>query len=47
MGIIKATNLEKYYPSPDNSAETFAAVNKINLNIHQKEIFYFAESSIL
>ena len=39
MGIIKATNLEKHYPSPDNSAETFAAVNKINLNIHQKEIF--------
>ena len=39
MGIIKATNLEKHYPSPDNSAETFAAVNKINLSIHQKEIF--------
>jgi len=39
MGIIKATNLEKYYPSPDNSAETFAAVNKINLSIYQKEIF--------
>lgn len=39
MGIIKATNLEKHYPSPDNSAETFAAVNKINLSIHQREIF--------
>ena len=39
MGIIKETNLEKHYPSPDNSAETFAAVNKINLSIHQKEIF--------
>ena len=39
MGIIKATNLEKHYPSPDNSAETFAAVNKINLSIRQKEIF--------
>ena len=39
MGIIKATNLEKHYPSPDNSAETFPAVNKINLSIHQKEIF--------
>ena len=39
MVIIKATNLEKHYPSPDNSAETFAAVNKINLSIHQKEIF--------
>ena len=39
MGIIKATNLEKHYPSPDNSVETFAAVNKINLSIHQKEIF--------
>ena len=39
MGIIKATNLEKHYLSPDNSAETFAAVNKINLSIHQKEIF--------
>ena len=39
MGIIKATNLEKHYPSPDNSAKTFAAVNKINLSIHQKEIF--------
>jgi ABC-2 type transport system ATP-binding protein len=39
MGIIKAINLEKHYPSPDNSAETFAAVNKINLSIHQKEIF--------
>ena len=39
MGIIKATNLEKHYPSPDNSAETFAAVNKINLSIYQKEIF--------
>ena len=39
MGIIKATNLEKHYPSPDNSVESFAAVNKINLSIHQKEIF--------
>ena len=39
MGIIKATNLEKHYPSPDNSVETFAAVNKINLSIHQREIF--------
>ena len=39
MSIITATNLEKHYPSPDNSAETFAAVNKINLSIHQKEIF--------
>tara|TARA_Y100000996_G_scaffold359589_1_gene301683 strand:- start:4279 stop:5043 length:765 start_codon:yes stop_codon:yes gene_type:complete len=39
MGIIKATNLEKHYPSPDHSVETFAAVNKINLSIHQKEIF--------
>jgi len=39
MGIIKAVNLEKHYPSPDNPAKTFAAVNKISLNIQPKEIF--------
>ena len=27
MGIIKATNLEKHYPNPENPLETFAAVN--------------------
>jgi len=39
MPIIKATNLEKYYPSPDKSGKTFAAVNKINLSIEAGEIF--------
>jgi len=39
MSIIKATNLEKYYPNPDKSGKTFAAVNKINLSIEAGEIF--------
>ena len=39
MGIIKATNLEKHYPCPENPLETFAAVNGISLNIESKEIF--------
>jgi ABC-2 type transport system ATP-binding protein len=39
MGIIKATNLEKHYPSPENPLETFAAVNGISLDIKPKEIF--------
>ena len=39
MGIIKATNLEKHYPSPGNPLETFPAVNGISLNIESKEIF--------
>ena len=39
MSIIKATNLEKYYPNPDKSGKTFAAVNKINLSIKAGEIF--------
>ena len=39
MGIIKATNLEKHYPSPGKPLETFAAVNGISLNIESKEIF--------
>jgi len=39
MSIIKVTNLEKHYPSPDNSGQSFAAVNKINLKINSGEIF--------
>tara|TARA_B100001059_G_scaffold124337_1_gene124340 strand:- start:381 stop:1145 length:765 start_codon:yes stop_codon:yes gene_type:complete len=39
MSIIKAINLEKHYPSPQNSSKSFAAVNKINLNINAGEIF--------
>ena len=39
MGIIKATNLEKHYPSPENPLETFAAVNGISLDIKPEEIF--------
>jgi ABC-2 type transport system ATP-binding protein len=39
MVIIEATNLEKHYPSPEDPAKTFAAVNKINLSIQSEEIF--------
>ncbi|MDB3867547.1 ABC transporter ATP-binding protein [Gammaproteobacteria bacterium] len=39
MPIIKATNLEKNYPCPEKSGETFAAVNNINLSINTGEIF--------
>ena len=39
MTIIKANNLEKHYPSSENPGKTFAAVNKINLNINAGEIF--------
>ena len=39
MHIIQATNLEKYYPRPDDSGKNFAAVNKINLSINSGEIF--------
>ena len=39
MVIIEATNLEKHYPSPEDSVKTFAAVNKINLSIQSEEIF--------
>ena len=39
MSIIKATNLEKHYPCPENSGKTFAAVNNINLSIKAGEIF--------
>jgi ABC-2 type transport system ATP-binding protein len=39
MVIIEATNLEKHYPSPEDSVKTFAAVNKINLSIQSGEIF--------
>jgi ABC-2 type transport system ATP-binding protein len=39
MHIIQATNLEKYYPRPDDSRKNFAAVNKINLSINSGEIF--------
>ena len=39
MGIIKATNLEKHYPNPENPLETFAAVNGISLDIESEEIF--------
>ena len=39
MSIIKATNLEKHYPCPEKSGETFAAVNNINLSINTGEIF--------
>ena len=39
MSIIKAINLEKHYPSPENSSKSFAAVNKINLSINAGEIF--------
>ena len=39
MSIIKATNLAKNYPSPENSGKSFAAVNNINLSINSGEIF--------
>ena len=39
MGIIKATNLEKHYPNPENPLETFAAVNDVSLDIEPEEIF--------
>lgn len=39
MGIIKATNLEKYYPNPENPLVTFAAVNDVSLDIEPEEIF--------
>tara|TARA_B100000959_G_scaffold282204_1_gene348081 strand:- start:3351 stop:4115 length:765 start_codon:yes stop_codon:yes gene_type:complete len=39
MPIIKATNLEKHYPSPEKPGKTFAAVNNINLSINTGEIF--------
>ena len=39
MSIIKAINLEKHYPSSENSGKTFAAVNAINLSINAGEIF--------
>ena len=39
MSIIKATNLAKHYPSPENSGKSFAAVNNINLSINSGEIF--------
>ena len=39
MVIIEATNLEKHYPSPEDPAKTFAAVNKVNLSIQSEEIF--------
>jgi ABC-2 type transport system ATP-binding protein len=39
MSIIEATNLEKHYPCPEKSGETFAAVNNINLSINTGEIF--------
>ena len=39
MSIIKVINLEKHYPSPENSGKSFAAVNKINLSINPGEIF--------
>jgi len=39
MSIIEATNLEKHYPFPEKSGETFAAVNNINLSINTGEVF--------
>ena len=39
MTIIAATNLQKFYPNPEIPGSTFAAVNKINLNIQAGEIF--------
>ena len=39
MSIIKAINLEKHYPNPENPEKTFAAVNAINLSINAGEIF--------
>ena len=39
MSIIKATNLAKHYPSPENSGKSFAAVKNINLSINSGEIF--------
>ena len=39
MSIIKAINLEKHYPNPENPGKTFAAVNAINLSINAGEIF--------
>jgi ABC-2 type transport system ATP-binding protein len=39
MSIIKATNLEKHYPCPEKSGETFPAVNNIDLSINTGEIF--------
>ena len=39
MPIIKATNLVKKYPEPDNSSEFFAAVDGISLSIEAGEIF--------
>ena len=39
MSIIKATNLEKHYPCPEKSGETFPAVNGIDLSINTGEIF--------
>ena len=39
MSIIEAINLEKHYPCPEKSGETFAAVNNINLSINTGEIF--------
>ena len=39
MSIIKATNLEKHYPCPEKSGETFPAVNSIDLSINTGEIF--------
>lgn len=39
MGIIKATNLEKHYPNPENPLVTFAAVNDVSVDIEPEEIF--------
>ena len=39
MSIIKAINLEKHYPNPENPGKIFAAVNAINLTINAGEIF--------
>jgi len=39
MSIIEATNLEKHYPCPEKSGETFPAVNNIDLSINTGEIF--------
>ena len=39
MSIIEATNLEKHYPCPEKSGETFPAVNSIDLSINTGEIF--------
>ncbi|MCZ6853098.1 MAG: ABC transporter ATP-binding protein, partial [Gammaproteobacteria bacterium] len=39
MPIIEASNLVKKYPKPDNSSETFAAVDGISLSIEAGEVF--------